>query len=418
MSTLRETVYSSVINLHRSTGKEWLHLSEIYEEVAKYKEVQNGGASIRAILETHCTLSDAFGGDEEYILKEKGSGLYKIKHYDHLKIIDTLSIGEIFTRDELMQLFKISGQKGIMKTNTLDCLVLTTSEDNEIYGDSGIENGTILYTGEGQTGDQILKGNNKSIIESNSTNTPMYLFSKDKNRKYIFEGHVVLYDTPYQVKENDINGNERLVWKFPLQVVNDDSQTNSPETEKITFEVLQIEESIPISKNNDELVFKEGPLNIRKYRRLNKTINRKTKPDYIAEEIIKNKNGIINEKVIYEYELQRLMQEEAEEQVEEMKAFFENKKENEGFDILTFELGDDNEYRKKYIEVKSTKSGESTPIDITAEEIEFCKNHQDDYYLYRVIYSDSEKRYVKIVNGKDLLKNYNHVPTTYKIYSN
>ena len=75
MSTLRETVYYSVINLHRSTGKEWIHLSEIYEEVSKYKEVQNGGASIRAILETHCTLSDAFTGNEEYILKEKGSDL-------------------------------------------------------------------------------------------------------------------------------------------------------------------------------------------------------------------------------------------------------------------------------------------------------------------------------------------------------
>ena len=418
MSTLRETVYFSVINLHRNTGKEWIHLSDIYEEVAKYKEVQNGGASIRAILETHCTLSDAFTGNEEYILKEKGSGLYKIKYYDHLKIIDTLDIGEIFTRDELMQLFKISGQQGIMKTNTLDCLVLTTSEDNGIYGDSGIENGTILYTGEGQTGDQELKGNNKSIFESNLTNTPMYLFSKDKKRRYIFEGQVFLYDTPYQVKENDVNGNSRLVWKFPLQVINKDDQATSSETEKITFEVIQIEESIPISENNNELVFKEGPLNILKYRKSNKTINRKTKPDYIAEEIIKNKNGIINEKVIYEYELQRLMQEEAEEQVKEMKSFFENKKENEGFDILSFEMDNNKEYQKKYIEVKSTKSGESTPIDITADELEFCKQHQDDYYLYRIIYSDSEKRYVKIVNGVDLLKNYNLVPTTYKIYSN
>ncbi len=68
MSTLREVVQQSVINLHRKTQKEWIHLKDIYEEVAKTKEVKNNGASIRAILETHCSISDAFSGKEEYIL--------------------------------------------------------------------------------------------------------------------------------------------------------------------------------------------------------------------------------------------------------------------------------------------------------------------------------------------------------------
>ena len=41
---------------------------------------------------------------------------------------------------------------------------------------------------------------------------------------------------------------------------------------------------------------------------------------------------MINEKYIYENEIQRLYEEEANEQIKLMEEFFLNKKENEGFD--------------------------------------------------------------------------------------
>ena len=52
MSTLREIVYNSVIAIHRRTGKEWIPLKEIYEEVDKNRDVgiNNGGASVRALV--------------------------------------------------------------------------------------------------------------------------------------------------------------------------------------------------------------------------------------------------------------------------------------------------------------------------------------------------------------------------------
>ena len=101
-----------------------------------------------------------------------------------------------------------------------------------------------------------------------------------------------------------------------------------------------------------------------------------------------------------------------------MEEFFNHKKENEGFDILSFERDSNGNYIEKYIEVKSTKGSESTPIDITIDEIEFAKEHAENYYLYRIIYSDSEQRYVKVVKGVDLLRNYQFVPVAFKIYSN
>ncbi len=426
MSTLREDVYNSVINLHRKNDEEWIPLKEIYAEVSRVRgeTLKNGGASVRATLETHSILSEAFSGKEEYILKEKGSGLYKSFYYDQLVQITNLNIGDVFTRDQLISLFKISGQSGIMKTNTLNCLVLTTSENNGVYNDSLVENGLITYTGEGLMGDQTITKNNKSIYESGETELPMYLFSKDKNRKYIFEGQVELYDEPYQSEELDSKGNNRLVWKFPLKVVYCDERDfhNDEKYKELVYEITEIENSIELNELPDieDLEYREGLINIRKYRRKDKEISRNSKPDYIAEEIIKDKQGKINERLIYEKELKRLMNEEAKEQIKMMEDFFNNKKENEGFDILSFELDDKGKYTEKYIEVKSTKGNEGTPIDITINEIEFAKAHIDRYYLYRIINSDSDQRYLKIVKGKELFNddNYNFIPISFKIYSN
>ena len=103
-----------------------------------------------------------------------------------------------------------------------------------------------------------------------------------------------------------------------------------------------------------------------------------------------------------------------------MEEFFKSKKENEGYDILSFELNSKGDYVEKYIEVKSTTGNEETPIDITSNEISFAKQHMDNYYLYRIFYSDSKNPQYKIISGRDLLDEaiYNFVPTTYKIYSN
>lgn len=419
--SMKDDVTKALIKLHERTGKEWIDLKSIYNEVEKNRGVPNvnEGASIRRILETYTKGFDYFQGEELYESYGKGTGLYKSMAYDRYKFIKNINIGDIFTREQLMNIFKISGQSGMMKSNTLNCLVLTTSEYNGIYEDGGIQNGTIMYTGEGQVGNQSITKNNKTLYFSNDNDVTVYLFSKDKQRRYTFEGQVKLYDKPYQVSEKDINGNDRLVWKFPLRVVYEESDDEDNDVKELSFEIKKIEEKHFIEKEekNKKIEYIPGVLNIRKYRKTDKTIQRKSKPDYIAQEIVKNHQGIVNEKYVFELEIQRMYEEEATELVKVMEEFFENKRENEGFDILSFEKNEQGEYVKKYIEVKSTKGGEETPIDITADEIEFAKKHIDNYYLYRVIYSDSDKRSYKIVKGKDLLDLYNFVPINYKIYS-
>lgn len=422
--TINEKIKMALMNLHFNTKREWIPLKDIYDEVEKINEGQKpiNNATIRDSIENHCKLSIKFNGVEDYILKEKMSGLYKSVNYDQIKFINNINIGDVFTRDQLMAIFKISGQSGIMKTNTLNCLVLTTSEENGVYDDGLVENGLITYTGEGLTGDQTITKNNKSIYESKENDLPMYLFSKDKNRKYIFEGRVELNGEPYQVTEKDIEGNNRLVWKFPLKVVAYEEKEVDEKVKEVSYQIVEIENKIysEYDEEQNELQFVEGNVNIRKYRKTDRKIKRNSKPDYVAEEVVKSIQGEINEKKIYEQELERLMKEEADEQVKIMEEFFKNKKENEGYDILSFELDNNGEYIEKYIEVKSTKSGEGTPIDISADEIDFAMKHIDNYYLYRIYNSDSKNPQYKIISGKDLLQNsiYNLIPSMYKIYLN
>ena len=424
MSTLKEDITRAVIAIHRETKEEWIPLKEIYAKVEELRMRPNAnkGASIRASLEIHSPQSDAFEGKQLYNLKEKGTGLYQSMYYNQLMKIETLNIGELFTRDEVMELFKVSGQSEMLESNTLDALVLITSLDNGIYGDSEIENGKIIYTGEGKVGNQQLNKNNETLYHSLETNLSVYLFTKDSQRRYTYEGKVKLYDKPYMSDEVDINGNMRKVWKFPLQILYSNQNQNEEidaNVEAIARKVEVLEEAVKVSENDVELVFVDGPLKIRKYRPDSErgTGNRRRRPNYIARAIVNNKQGEINEEVIYKNELKYFMDMGRDDLVKRMKDFFENRKDDEGYDILSFELNNNQEYIEKYIEVKSTKGNESTPIDITDSEVRFAKKHLDQYYLYRIIKSDSRDRYVKIVKGKDLICDYEFVPNTYQIYS-
>lgn len=327
-----------------------------------------------------------------------------------MKFIGNIVAGDVFTIDQLMNIFGVNKYLDIMFSGILNCIVITVVEDEfDISSD-----GMIQYT---NVETESINIPNQLLVNSKENKMPVYLFSKDDKNRYTFEGEFVLSGDPYQVEDNG-----KKVYKFPFKLVLDDNEKTEETSEiieKISDEVVEISNEVEVPNCNTELVFKPGPLEIRKYRK-NESKNSKTrskKPDYIAEQIVKSKQGELNEKLIYKEELKEVLKLDGKYQAELMEDFFKNKKENEGYDILSFELGENGDWIEKYIEVKSTKGSESTPIDITANEIEFAKRHVDNYYLYRIINSESNNRYVKIVSGKELLNDFNFVPETYKIYS-
>ena len=110
-----------------------------------------------------------------------------------MRIAD-LVVGSKYIRDDLISAFGGSFMRGMnycSKTNTLDLISKHTS--NRIYGDDFTGN-KLMYTGEGQRGDQTLTGQNKRLAESNTTKIPVHLFMVFELHVYVYYGTVKLVD--------------------------------------------------------------------------------------------------------------------------------------------------------------------------------------------------------------------------------
>lgn len=133
-----------------------------------------------------------------------------------MKIADFIK-GHIYKRDDLIDAFKGSFMRGMNKCNRTNTLVLISKHtSNRIYGDKLFENNQIIYTGEGQKGDQTFSGANKDLLNSNENNLPVYLFVVFKNQEYTYYGRVFLNGKPYFEDELDVDGKNRKVIRFPL----------------------------------------------------------------------------------------------------------------------------------------------------------------------------------------------------------
>lgn len=119
--------------------------------------------------------------------------------------------------------------------------------------------------------------------------------------------------------------------------------------------------------------YSDEPLIIRQ-KPTSQLIGRKagSKPDYVAQEITKCRNGEENERFVFERECFKVKEIAGEKELAEMKWFFENKNDSEGYDILSFRKGAGG-VKRIYIEVKSTTGGEDTPIDIFPKRARLCK---------------------------------------------
>lgn len=148
-----------------------------------------------------------------------------------MKISDFVK-GHVYKRSDLIDAFKGSFMRGMNKCNKTNTLVLISKHtSNRIYGDL-FKNNQLIYTGEGQRGDQTYSGVNKDLLLSEKNNLPVYLFVVFKNKEYTYYGRVFLVGKPYFEDELDVDGNNRKVIRFPLiqsgdfRQISDDDMSN------------------------------------------------------------------------------------------------------------------------------------------------------------------------------------------------
>ncbi len=175
--------------------------------------------------------------------------------------------------------------------------------------------------------------------------------------------------------------------------------------EIIRQERNQIEESeksdevIKEKRNQIEEISFEDIIVREKSKNKSKSQTSRGKADYNKINLSKEKIGKDSEKLVYDWEKERLKKEQREDLAN--KVFWESEENGDGagYDIKSFEKRN-GEYVEIYIEVKGTNKSVNQAFDISINEIEASNKYGDRYFIYRLgeIYSDVPKFYK--INGK------------------
>jgi putative restriction endonuclease len=131
-----------------------------------------------------------------------------------------LQVGKYYTNNDIHRIFSVSTQSGMRRSKRTNSLVLVARHDhNNPYEDKWGADGIIHYTGMGLSGNQSINySQNKTLAESRSNGINVYLFESNKPNEYTYSGKVELASDPYYKTEEDENGHERQVVKFPLRI--------------------------------------------------------------------------------------------------------------------------------------------------------------------------------------------------------
>jgi len=129
-----------------------------------------------------------------------------------------LSAGRALSNRELCEHFKVNSQGGMRRSHATNSLVLISNHAKALYDDRW-EGRVFHYTGMGQTGEQSLTSQNRTLAESGETGIRVHLFEVFDEGRYVYAGRVGLDRVShYQERQLDSEGNERTVIMFPLNL--------------------------------------------------------------------------------------------------------------------------------------------------------------------------------------------------------
>jgi hypothetical protein len=131
--------------------------------------------------------------------------------------------GTELTSTDLKKIFKGQEQGGMRYSRATNSLLLVTDQKKfsgtSIYGDEWVE-GILHYRGTGQRGNQGLDfAGNKRLVHAAEDDTGVHLVARSGRGRYRYLGRVDLEGEPYRRNELDADGKMRLVWVFPLRLL-------------------------------------------------------------------------------------------------------------------------------------------------------------------------------------------------------
>ena len=132
-----------------------------------------------------------------------------------------------------------------------------------------------------------------------------------------------------------------------------------------------------------------------------------SKRDYIAREARNCTLGLAGESLVMQYEEFRLREAGRKNLAERIEHVSITKGDGLGFDVLSFELSGE----ERFIEVKTTAYAKETPFFASKNEINFAKETDSQFYLYRLF---DFRKYPKIFSLHGKIENYCYLdPVSY-----
>lgn len=137
-----------------------------------------------------------------------------------------LSINVVLNNKQLCEIFLCAPQGGMRRSLRTNSLTLI-SDKTKLYDDQVVGN-IYHYTGMGQSGDQKMSGQNLTLAESDHNEVEIHFFEVINSKEYTYRGQVELAGKPYQAQQKDQDGRQRLVWIFPLRLLNNQATFTKP----------------------------------------------------------------------------------------------------------------------------------------------------------------------------------------------
>jgi hypothetical protein len=126
------------------------------------------------------------------------------------------------------------------------------------------------------------------------------------------------------------------------------------------------------------------------------TVIRKT--DFLKKSKRDIQNGYLGEKTIVQYERDRLIKSNRPDLAKKVNQVSETS-DSSGYDILSFDIDENGNDVPRYIEVKSTNSKDDAMLYFSENEINTSEKFKNQYWVYRVIEVNADKRKFYKING-------------------
>lgn len=257
------------------------------------------------------------------------------------------------------------------------------------------ENGILTW--QSQPSQTLKESRIIDFIHHDYLKNNIYLFLRTSDKEdYTYMGLLAYVDHD--------NQRERPVYfKWQILEWNDDSNkiVNTHDIEKLDAKKFKLKLNQEEAEYSYEYESRKGKNTNEFYS--NKNIN-------FEGEIKKNTElGKKGEDIVVEYEKDRLTIEGRSDLADKVFATREIAGNAERFDVLSY----DKDGNERYIEVKTTKGGFNNIFHISENEVEFSKQYQDKYYLYRVYHFNVKTMSAELKIIKGAINRENLQPTNY-----